>query len=590
MVPMRDGIKLETVILAPTDAKSPLPFLFLRTPYGVPKDAALLDKPWASALVADGYIFVFQSIRGRFGSEGKFVMSRAPRDRADPKAIDESTDAHDSIEWLLHGVPNNNGRVGMIGTSYDAWTATMALLDPHPALKVIIEAASPADQFLGDDFHHNGAFRLAYGFEYVALLETSKEANTHFQFGRGDIYDFYLDLGPLANADKRHFHGKMPTWNDFVAHPNRDAFWDRQSFAPYLKKTTVPVLNVAGFWDQEDFYGPFEIYRLFEQSDAERLNHIAVGPWNHGGWYGAGRKLGAVDFGSDTAAHYRSRVEAPWLARFLHDKAAPAQPEATIFETGTNRWRTFDRWPPEAGVTKKKLYLRAGKALSFDPPTDAGAFDAYVSDPANPVPFLPRPIKPLFSGGQWQDWLAHDQRFVDHRPDVLSYSTGPLDEDVTIAGDIIAELHASTSGSDSDWVVKLIDVYPEGESRPPPEPHAGESNAPETPADMRGYQLMIASKVLRGRFRDSFAKPAPIPPNKTVRYAIDLQTHAHTFGKGHRIMVQVQSSWFPVIDRNPQRYVDSIFEAKEADFVAATQKVSRSREAPSAIVLPVLSR
>ncbi|MDC0748648.1 CocE/NonD family hydrolase [Polyangium mundeleinium] len=591
MVPMRDGVKLETVIFSPVDAKKPLPVLFLRSPYGIPEDASVLENPGVDALRADGYIIAAQNCRGRFGSEGTFVISPPPHDPADPRGVDDATDAHDSIEWFVKNVPGNNGRVGMMGTSYGAWTATMALLEPHPALRVIVEEASPADEFTGDDFRHNGAFRLAYGFEYVARMETSKEANTVFSYGRSDLYDFFLDLGPLANADARHFHGKMPTWNDFVAHPNLDAFLERRAIVSHLRKATIPILNVAGWWDQEDFYGPFGIYATLEKSDAARKNHLVVGPWNHGGWGSPGRKLGPVDFGSDTGVHYRDKIVVPWLAHWLHDKPTEDQPEATIFETGTNRWRTFDRWPPEAGVTKKKLYLRAGRALSFEPPTETGrgAVDSYVSDPQNPVPFVSRPIQPLLTGSQWQTWMVQDQRFVDHRPDVLSFSTGPLDADLTVAGDIVAELFASTSGTDSDWIVKLIDVYPEGDPKPPPEAQAdGEKNA-EPAADMRGYQLMVASRVLRGRFRDSFAKPAPIPPGKVLRYAIDLETRAHTFRKGHRIMVQVQSTWFPVIDRNPQRYVDSIFAAKESDYVAATQTIARSREAPSAIVLPVLS-
>jgi putative CocE/NonD family hydrolase len=540
--------------------------------------------------VADGYIWAYQSLRGRFGSEGTFDMSRPPRDRKDARTTDDGSDAYDSIEWLVKNVPNNSGRVGMLGTSYDAWTATMALLEPHPALKAVVEEASPADQFVGDDFHHNGAFRLAYGFEFVALLESAKEENFLFKFGNSDIYDFYLRLGPLSNADRLYFQKKMPTWNDFVAHPNRDAYWEQLSFSTHLKKTTVPLLNVAGHWDQEDLNGPFTIYRLFERNDTERHNHLVVGPWNHGGWHGPGRKLGDVDFGSDTGEHYRSNIKARWFAHWLHGKGQLSQPEATVFETGANRWRTFDRWPPEAGVTKKKLYLRASRGLSFESPPERGgaAADAYVSDPANPVPFHPRPIAPLFTGEQWPQWMVQDQRFVDHRPDVLSYSTEVLDKDVTIAGDIVAELFASTSGTDSDWIVKLIDVHPEGDPPPPPQPAEGAAVPPPKPTDMRGYQLMIASKVLRGRFRDSLARPSPIPAGRVVRYTIDMESHAHTFLKGHRIMVQVQSTWFPVIDRNPQRYVDTIFAATEADFVQATQRISRSREAPSAIVLPVL--
>jgi uncharacterized protein len=591
MIPMRDGIRLETVIFAPKDAKKPLPFLLTREPYGIPKDTLLLGRPWAAPFLADGYIWVWQNLRGRFGSEGTFVMDRPPRDRADPKAIDESTDAYDTIAWLLANVPNHNGRAGMMGTSYSAWTATFAQLDPHPALAAIVEEASPADQFLGDDFHHNGAFRLAYGFQYVAMLESAKETNTHFSFDRGDIFDFYLALGPLANADKRYFHGKMPTWNDFIAHTTYDEFWKQRAFDPHLKEPKVPILNVAGWWDQEDFYGPLRIHALLEKNDKDKKNFIVVGPWNHGGWHGPGSKLGAIEFGSETGKHYREQIKAPWLASLLHGKGKVAQPEATVFETGTNRWRTFDQWPPEQAVTKKKLYMRAGRGLSFDPPTEtgAGASDAYLSDPANPVPYQPRPIASLFQSLQWTEWQVQDQRFVDKRPDVLTYSTGVLDRDVAIAGDVIVELFASTSGTDSDWIVKLIDVYPEG--APPPRPEGKEFGPPPpgTPPDMRGYELMIAGDVLRGRFRQSFEKPEPIRANAVAKYTIDLRSHAHVFLSGHRIMVQVQSTWFPVIDRNPQKYVKNIFEATEADFITATQKISRSREAPSAIVLPVVS-
>jgi putative CocE/NonD family hydrolase len=592
MIPMRDGVHLETVISAPADAQAPLPILFLRSPYGVPTEKgqkAALNSPSAKELNADGYIWARQNLRGRFGSEGTFVMSRPPRDRANPKAIDEATDAYDTIEWLVANVPKNNGRVGMMGTSYDAWTATMAELDPHPALRAIVEEASPADQFLGDDFHHNGAFRLAYGFQYVALLETGK-TNTVFAFERGDMFDFYLALGPLSNADKRYFHGKMPTWNDFVAHPSYDDYWKRQSFDTHLVQAKVPIMNVAGWWDQEDFYGPLRIHALLEKEDVEKKNYLVAGPWNHGGWYGPGRALGAIDFGSDTGVYYRAELKAPFLARFLHDKGKGDWPEATVFETGTNRWRTFERWPPEAGVTRKKLYLRAGRSLSFEAPAEAGASDTYVSDPQRPVPYQPRPIASLFTADQWPVWQVQDQRFADGRPDVLTYSTPVLEEDVAIAGDVAVELHAATSGTDSDWIVKLIDVFPEGP--PPPRPAGQELGPPPkgTPPDLRGYQLMIAGDVLRGRFRGSFEKPAPIKANTLALYTVDLRSRSHVFQKGHRIMLQVQSTWFPVIDRNPQRYVKNIFEATEADFIVATQRISRAKEAPSAIVLPVVGK
>lgn len=591
MIPMRDGVRLETVIFTPRKAAAPLPMLFDRAPYGVPQDEKGLHAPSSAPFLADGYIIVFQNLRGRFKSEGTFVMDRPLRDRNDPKSTDEATDAYDTIDWLVKNVPNNNGRVGMLGTSYAALMATTAEVEPHPALKAIVEEASPADQFLGDDFHHNGAFRLAYGFEYVALLETGK-TNTNFAFDRGDIFDFYLALGPLSNADKRHFQGKMPTWNDFIEHPNYDAYWKSISLDSQIEKASVPILNVAGWWDQEDFYGPSRIYSIFEKNDVEKKNHFVAGPWNHGGWSTPGDKLGPIEFGSKTGNYYRENIKAPFLAYHLHGKAKGDFPEATVFETGTNRWRTFDAWPPRTGVQDKRLYLHAGHSLSFDAPKETGksAIDTYVSDPHNPVPYQPRPIASLFTSDQWPVWQVQDQRFAADRPDVLVYSTGALEEDVTIAGNVSVELYAGTSGTDSDWIVKLIDVYPEG--APPPRP-PGQSFGPppkDSPPDMRGYQLMIDGDVFRGRFRESFEKPAPMKPNAIAKYTISLHSHAHTFQKGHKIMLHVQSTWFPVIDRNPHRYVKNIFEATEADFITATQQVSRSREAPSAIVLPVVGK
>jgi len=583
MIPMRDGIRLQTVLFAPkemreprSDRGEPLPILLTRTPYGVPgSETRLAELENYDELVADGYIFVFQNLRGRFKSEGDFVMIRPPRDKSDPKSIDESTDAYDTIDWLIHNVPNNNQRVGIRGVSYSGWTTTMALIDPHPALKAASEQATPADMFLGDDFHHNGAFRLSYGFEYAALLETAKQANTHFAFDKYDTYEWYLDLGALSNADAKYFHGNLPTWTDFVNHPNRDQFWQRQAFDTFLKKTTVPNLNVAGWWDQEDFYGPAEVYELLEINDSEHLNYIVAGPWNHGGWsYGTGNKLGPVDFDSDTAKYFRAKIQAPWFAYWLHGKGTLNQPEAMMFETGSNQWKSYDRWPPEKGVIQKRLYFHDGRKLSFDLPQESREeSDTYVSDPANPVPYRPRPITPTYPGPEWPVWLLQDQRFVDHRPDVLSWESEPLGQDLAVAGDIVADLFASTSGSDSDWIVKLIDVYPE--------------NYPKD-AKMGGYELIIADEVFRGRFLKSFEHPRPLEPNRANEFRIDLHTNDHAFLKGHRIMVQVQSTWFPLIDRNPQKYVENIYKARDSDYVKATQRIFRSREHPSNIILPVI--
>jgi putative CocE/NonD family hydrolase len=502
-------------------------------------------------------------------------MLRTPRNRADRSAIDESTDAYDTVDWMVKNVAGNNGRVGMLGVSYPGWLVTMALLDPHPALKAASEQATPADMFLGDDFHHNGAFRLSYGFEYAAMLETSKEANTNFAFDRADTYQWYGDLGVLSNVNEKYFHGKMPTWNDFVAHPNYDEFWQKQSFPRYINGSPkVPNLNVAGWWDQEDFYGPVKVYELFEKSDPKHLNYLVAGPWNHGGWRGAdGSKLGEISFDDNTSKYFRQYIEAPWFAYWLHDKGARDFAEATVFQTGSNRWEKYDSWPP-ASAQPKNLYMRAGGKLSFDPPVadDGEAFDSYVSDPARPVPYRHRPISPTYPGGGWPTWLVEDQRFVDNRPDVLTWETEPLKKDLDIAGDIVARIFASTTGSDSDWVVKLIDVYPE--------------TYPDKP-QLAGYELMIADEILRGRFRESFEHPSAITPGAVTPFAIDLHTNDHAFLKGHRVMVQIQSTWFPLYDVNPQTFVENIFNARTSDYQKATQKVFRSPRSASHVVLPV---
>ncbi len=572
-IPMRDGVKLHAVVFKPVAAEAPLPIILERTPYGAMSEEKNLLAKYGH-LIADGYIFAFEDIRGRFKSQGEFVMQRPVRDKNNSKAIDESTDTYDTIDWLLEHVKGNSGRVGMLGISYGGWLTTMALLDPHPALKAASEQASPADMFLGDDFHHNGAFRLSYGFEYAALLETAKETNTNFAFDRADTFQWYLDLGPLFNVNEKYFQNKIPTWNDFVKHPNYDQFWRKQAFQPYIGTPRVPNLNVGGWWDQEDFYGPLKIYELFEKHDTEHLNYLVVGPWNHGGWARAdGGKLGDIPFDSNTSKHFRTQIEAPWFAYWLKDKGTRDFPEAMVFQTGSNRWEKYDSWPPRA-ASGRKLFLRAGGGLSWDAPADDGeAGDSYISDPAHPVPYRHRPISPTYPGGGWPAWLVEDQRFVDGRPDVASWATEPLKQDVKIAGDIVAQIYASTTGTDSDWIVKLIDVYPE--------------SYPENAA-LAGYELMIASEILRGRFRESFENPTPIAANQPTPYRIDLHTNDHAFLKGHRIMVQVQSTWFPLYDRNPQTFVANPFNARESDYRKATQTIFRSKAFPSHIVLPVI--
>ncbi len=579
MIPMRDGVKLHTEIYAPRNASEKLPLFLTRTPYGLGDDDAGYSRLLGlyREMFADGYIFVMQDIRGRYGSEGQFVMARAPRDRKDPKSIDEGTDTYDTIDWLVKNVPGNNGRAGEAGISYGGWLTAMSLIEPHPALKAVSEQATPADMFLGDDFHHNGAFRLSYGFEYAAMMETGK-TNFQFQFDKYDTFEWYLGLGPLSNANKLYFHGTLPTWNDFVAHPNYDAFWQKQAFAPYFKDLTltVPNLNVAGWWDQEDFFGPMKVYELLEKHDTKHNNFVAVGPWNHGGWARSdGTKLGSVDFGSNTSAYFRERIQAPWFAYWLKDKGTQPLKAAMTFETGANKWRTWDAWPPREGVSARKLYFRGDGKLSFEAPGEKReAFDSYISDPANPVPYRTRPVEETYSeGSRWYTWLLEDQRFVQQRPDTLSWATEPLTDDVTVAGDIVAHLFASTTGTDSDWIVKFIDVYPERF---------------EPDHKMGGYELIISDEVFRGRFRKSFEKPEAIVAGEVTPFTIDLHTNDHVFLKGHRIMVQVQSTWFPVIDRNPQKFVPNIFEATAEDYQKATQKIWRTAEYPSNVELPVV--
>ncbi len=578
MIVVRDGARLYTEIFAPKNATTPLPIIFLRTPYGVTGWGERTINGSLSKLAEEGYIFAFQDIRGRFKSEGQFVMDRPPRaNPADPKAIDEGTDAYDTIDWMVKNVPGNNGRVGMTGGSYDALLAVMATLEPHPALKAVSEQATPADLFLGDDFYHNGAFRLSYGFEYAYELESSKE-NAEFKFDRYDTYDWYLRLGAVANADANYFHGRLPTWNNFVQHPNYDEFWQNMSLSPHLKRPLVPIMHVAGWWDQEDFYGPVRAYEVLEKEDPNHLNYLVVGPWNHGGWdRREGDKMGNVNFESAVSRHYREKILSPWFAHFLKGDGDWKQPEAITFQTGANKWMSYDAWPPRANVAERNLYFHADGRLSFDPPREDGPreFDAYVSDPAHPVPYRPRPVEPTYNpsekgGSRWPTWLLEDQRFVHRRPDVLSWETETLTEDIVISGRIVAHLFASTSGTDSDWVVKLIDVYPEEYAKDP---------------KMGGYQLMVANEILRGRFRKGFEKPLPVKPNEVNEYVIDLHTSNHRFLKGHKIMVQVQSTWFPLYDRNPQRFVPNIFMAKDSDYQAATQRVFRAKRFPSRVTI-----
>jgi len=575
MVPTRDGTKLFTRIYTPKDQTGPLPMIMHRTPYGNDGAIGRLNV-YMRALADEGYIFVFQDIRGKFKSEGTFVMQRPARPPGDERAIDEGTDTYDTIDWLLKNVPQNNGRVGMLGISYDGWTTIMGALEPHPALKAISPQASPSDMWLGDDFHHNGAFRLSYGLEYAAMMESGKDVQ-QFAFDRYDLFSWYLELGSLGNVNEKFLKGKIPTWNDYVAHPDYDEFWKRQTMIPSIRSAKVPSLNVAGWWDQEDFYGPVQIYNALEKFDAEsRHNYLVVGPWNHGGWSrGTGESLGPIQFGSATSIYFRDQVQAPWFAYWLKDKGKLDLPEALTFEAGTNQWRRWENWPPKA-ATPTPIYFSAGGRLMWTRPSEMSstASDSFVSDPAHPVPYRRRPIQQTYGPGSiWSTWLTEDQRFVDGRPDVLTWQTPALDANVTIAGDVVAHLFASTTGSDADWIVKLIDVYPD-------------QNPASLP--MAGYEFMVSNEVFRGRYRQGFERAVAIPPNRVQEYSFSLHTQNYAFQKGHRIMVQVQSTWFPLIDRNPQKFVPNIFVAKASDFQSATHRIYRSSTAASNVTLPVV--
>jgi uncharacterized protein len=571
MIPMRDGIHLQTAILTPLDRKGALPILLTRTPYGVPAKAPTTIVPPLKELMADGYIFVYQNLRGRFKSEGIFKLS-SQVNLSDPKDVNETTDAYDAIDWLVKNIPDNNGRVGIFGVSYDGLTAALTLLNPHPALKAVSEQAAPVDQWMNDDMHRYGALRLSYAFEYSVMEQSDKNENTHFNFDIYDTYEWYLKLGTLSNANSKYLHGSLPFWNDTVEHPDYDAFWKREAWVSQLHNSPVPNLNVAGFWDQEDPWGPWKIFRNSAENDPQGNNFMVAGPWFHGQWQSPTAKaIGQIAFGEhDTAREFRENIEAPFFRYYLHGNGEKLPWKVSTFESGANAWRQYDAWPPKQSKPRN-LYLHADGTLSFEGPAAKDAeFAQYISDPANPVPYRQRPISPTYPAGDWRTWEVADQRFVDHRPDVLSFESAPLEGDLTVTGELAADLFASTSGTDSDFVVKLIDVFPENAK------------------SLGGYELPVAMEIRRGRYNKSYEHPAPLVAGKPTEFAIPLRDHDHVFLKGHRIMVQVQSTWFPVIDRNPQKFVPSIATAKIGDYVQATQRVYCSPRLPSHIVLPVV--
>jgi uncharacterized protein len=588
MIPVRDGVHLQTVIMAPANQTGALPILFRRTPYGVPAAAYTQMPPNLKELARDGYIFVIQNLRGRFKSEGVFGLS-SQVNLADPKSTNETTDAYDSIDWLVKHVPNNNGKVGIFGVSYDGLTAAQTLLHPHPALKAVSEQASPVSQWMNDDDHRYGALRESYAFEYAVYEQADKNKNTHFDFDIYDGYSWYLALGPLSNINAKYLHGSIPNWNDIVKHPDYDEFWKKEAWVDQLHSSTVPNLNVAGFFDQEDPWGPWQIFRHAAEHDPDNTNFMVAGPWYHGEWHAPkGDSIGAIALGGhETSREFRENIEAPFFRYYLHGQGEKPAWKVTTFQSGSNRWRTYSAWPV-TGMTPKNLYLHADGTLSFDKPK-ASELRAreYVSDPANPVPYRQRPISPTYPAGDWRTWEVADQRFVDGRPDVLTFTSAPLEQDLTITGQVAADLFASTSGTDADFIVKLIDVYPENAQKNSWDPEAGPQPL-QYARSVNGYQLPIAMEIRRGRYNTSYEHPEPLTANKPVEWKIPLRDRDHVFLKGHRLMVQVQSTWFPLIDRNPQKFVPSIYAAKASDFVKATQRVYSTAAMASHIVLPVV--
>jgi len=577
-IPMRDGKKLFTAVYAPKNQNQRYPILLTRTPYSVRPygvDQYRSDLGPSPLFAKQGYIFAYQDVRGRWMSEGDFINMRPHLPaKQGPQDIDESTDTWDTIDWLLKHVENHNGKVGLWGISYPGFYTAAGMIDAHPALKAASPQAPIVDWFVGDDFHRNGALFLPHFFNFIANFgrprpEPVKKSNFTFDHETPDGYQFFLRLGPLANANPRYFKNEVAFWNEVMRHGTYDDFWKSRNLRPHLQKIRPAVMTVGGWFDAENLFGALETYKSVEDTSPEATHILVMGPWQHGGWNRTdGAALGHVSFHAKTSVFYREKIELPFFEFHLKGKGKFTHPEAWVFETGTNQWRQHDAWPPR-NVQAKKLYLHERGKLGFSPPGEAeakDAYDEYISDPAKPVPFHEK-----IAIGMSSEYMTADQRFAARRPDVLVYQTEVLEADVTIAGPIQAGLHVSTSGTDSDWIVKLIDVYPD--EYPDPNPN---------PAGIRlgGNQQLVRAEVMRGKFRNNFEKPEPFTPGKPTPVRFTLQDCYHTFRPGHRIMVQVQSSWFPLVDRNPQSFVD-IYSATESDFRKAIQRVYRSRELPS---------
>jgi|HubBroStandDraft_1064217.scaffolds.fasta_scaffold47375_2 putative CocE/NonD family hydrolase len=598
-IPMRDGVRLFTAVYVPKDTLHTYPFLINRTPYDVgPYGEDEYRKHLGPSPDFDkaGYIFVLQDVRGRWMSEGTFVEMRPHIDnKKSNKDVDDSSDLYDTIDWLLKNVPNNNGNAGIWGISYPGFYTSASIIDSHPALKAASPQAPMTNLFMGDDAYHGGAFMLDANFGFYTFFKPQDDPQlppktpVEFDFGTKDAYEFYLNVGPTSNLSK-YLKGTSGLFDDQMNHDTYDDYWKVRDLAPHMKNIHCAVLTVGGWFDAEDLQGPFSTFHAIDKNNSGIFNALVVGPWVHGGWYRYdGNHLGRVQFDVNTGDYYRKNILFPFFEQYLKGNGDAKLPKAFVFETGTNVWRRYSAWPPKEAVAKT-LYFRAGGGLSFDPPSGAAGapgYDEYVSDPAKPVPFVS-----YVADEVPQEYMDSDQRFAASRTDVLVYETPVLQEDVSIAGPITPHLFVSTSGTDSDWDVKLIDVYPNDypDSRfdePKPDRATPRTDVGPPPFTMAGYQQLVRGEPFRGKFRHSFEKPEPFTPGKVEEVNFHMQDVNHTFRRGHRIMVQVQSSWFPLTDRNPQTFVNIPY-AKPSDFVKATERVYHTKDEASGIEVGVL--
>ena len=578
MIPMRDGVKLHVVYLKPGDISTPLPFLIQRTPYGVDETSREWFFNARPELARAGYIYVGADIRGRYKSEGDFVMMRPLADHKKHKAIDESTDTWDTVDWLVKNVEGNNGRAGFIGTSYPGFLAMMAGIDPHPAVKAISPQAPMIDVWMGDDFFHNGAFHQTYGYDYVLSMESSKQ-DTDVTYGQDaaakpvDGYDYFLGRGSFAEDVKQSGAKVLPSWGLFLKHPEYSAAWRTRGVEHALKAVSVPTLSVGGTYDQEDMFGPQEAYVRLEPHDQKHENFLVLGPWRHGSWGSSSRHLGNLNYGEAIGKEFRAQIEAKFFGHYLKDEAGFDLEDTASFQTGSNTWKRYAHFPPQASHTES-LYLEASGELGWAAPA-AEARTSYASDPAHPVPYRARPIQPTYSAdSQWYNWLTEDQRFATERKDVATWKLPVLTHDLTLTGEVVADIFAATTGTDNDLVVKLIDEYP----------------ADDADTKMRGYQLMTNAEIFRGRYLDLFTKAAPLKAGAVREYRFGLHDVDHVFKAGHRVVVQIQSSWFPLYDRNPQNFVPNIMKAKPGAYKPASITVFSGPGLDSRLLVPVMGQ